>query len=107
MRLKRLAAVALCAATLAFGSLTPARAEGGAGDLRIGNFLDLRSWDPALTDIGFAPPYLSAVYDPLVALEPDGSVVPVLATGWEWSADRLSLTMTLREGGDLSRRHAV
>lgn len=98
MRLRRLAAAALCAATLAFATLSPAHAEGGAGDLRIGNFLDLRSWDPALTDIGFAPPYLSAVYDPLVSLEPDGTVVPVLATGWEWSADGLSLSMTLREG---------
>lgn len=98
MGLKRLVATAVCAATLAFGSLSPAHAEGGAGDLRIGNFLDLRSWDPALTDIGFAPPYLSAVYDPLVSIEPDGTVVPVLATGWTWSDDRLTLTMTLREG---------
>lgn len=76
------------------------RAEGGAGDLRmrIGNFLDVRSWDPALTDVGFTGPYLSAVYDSLVAVEPDGTPVPALATGWEWSDDLMTLTMTLREG---------
>lgn len=67
-------------------------------DLRIGNLLDVTSWDPALADIGFDGPYLSAVYDPLVIIDETGKVLPALATDWQFSEDRLTLTMNLRQG---------
>ncbi|HWG98783.1 MAG TPA: ABC transporter substrate-binding protein [Pilimelia sp.] len=73
---------------------------GGGGatvdELKIGTFLDVTSWDPANADIGFDGPYLSAVYDPLVALDKDSKPVPALATSWEWSPDLRTLTMKLR-----------
>lgn len=89
---------AISAVAMALTVSAPALAQDGPGELKIGNFLDVTSWDPALADIGFDGPYLSAVYDPLIALEPDGSLTPVLATSWEYSDDRTSITMDLRQG---------
>ncbi|MFF2486110.1 ABC transporter substrate-binding protein [Microbacterium sp. NPDC058062] len=42
-------------------------------------------------------PYFQAVYDSLVRMEPDGTLVPMLATDWAFSDDRLTLTMKLRD----------
>jgi ABC-type transport system substrate-binding protein len=38
------------------------------------------------------------VFEPLVELDKDGPLVPGLATGWRWLADR-TLDVTLRQGG--------
>ncbi|GLZ42543.1 ABC transporter substrate-binding protein [Actinokineospora sp. NBRC 105648] len=95
------AAITLAACTSAGGSSPGAGGGTAAGDiseLKAGVFLDVTSWDPAAADIGFDGPYLSAVYDPLVALDKDAKPVPALATSWEWSADRLTLTAELRKG---------
>ncbi|MCD1572973.1 ABC transporter substrate-binding protein [Agromyces mediolanus] len=96
-----IAAVALVAASAL--ALTACSAGGDGGDdaavpseLRIGNFADLTSWDPASADIGFNAPYLSAVYDPLVTIDGAGEPQPGLATDWAFSDDRLTLTMNLR-----------
>lgn len=67
-------------------------------ELKIGTFLDVTSWDPASADIGFDGPYLSAVYDSLVALDKNSKPIPALATSWAWSTDRMTLTMHLRTG---------
>ncbi|RRW49588.1 ABC transporter substrate-binding protein [Pseudomonas luteola] len=40
----------------------------------------------------------TALCDKLVDVAPDLTFVPQLATGWSWSDDNLTLTMTLREG---------
>ncbi|MFI9815630.1 ABC transporter substrate-binding protein [Saccharothrix variisporea] len=96
----------VAAALVAVGALAGCTSAGGGGtaagadtgELKAGVFLDVTSWDPASADIGFDGPYLSAVYDPLVALDKDGKPVPALATKWEWSADRLTLTADLRQG---------
>ncbi|ONI86995.1 hypothetical protein ALI144C_10160 [Actinosynnema sp. ALI-1.44] len=95
-----LVAVAAAAALAGCTSSSGDTGGGGAGadELKAGVFLDVTSWDPANADIGFDGPYLSAVYDPLVALDKDAKPVPALATSWEWSADRLTLTMKLRDG---------
>jgi peptide/nickel transport system substrate-binding protein len=101
---KALAAVSLtAAAALALtactsGSDTPADGDGSAAakPLSIGNFLDITSWDPSLADIGFDGPYLSAVYDPLLAIDADGIPQPALATDWEVSEDYLTITLDLR-----------
>ena len=65
-------------------------------ELKIGNFMDLTSWDTAVADIGFNGPYLSAVYDPLIALDGEGKPVPALATDWTVSEDFLTVTLELR-----------
>lgn len=66
--------------------------------INIDTFLDMTTWDPALADIGFEVVYMSAVYDPLIALDADSNPIPALATEWEWSDDGLTLTMKLRDG---------
>lgn len=64
------------------------------------------SWDPSVADIGFNGPYLSAVYDPLVALNGDGEPVPALATDWNVSADALTVTLNLRDDATFSNGEA-
>ncbi|PPK71280.1 ABC transporter substrate-binding protein [Actinokineospora auranticolor] len=104
-----LVATAVAAATALAGctGATPTTSGGGTGgggtgaqinDLKAGVFLDVTSWDPALADIGFDGPYLSAVYDPLVSLDNAAKPIPALASKWEYSADKLTLTMDLRTG---------
>jgi len=93
MTITKVAAVA--AVTFALSLAGPAGAQSPT-DLNIGNFLDVTSWDPSLADIGFDGPYMSAVYDPLVALDADGKILPALATTWTYSDDLLKLTMDLR-----------
>lgn len=39
-----------------------------------------------------------SLYDPLVRIDPDGTLVPALATAWEIGSDGLTYTFTLREG---------
>lgn len=95
------AVVALVAAAVAgctgSGGAT-ASGAGGTDELKAGVFLDVTSWDPANADIGFDGPYLSAVYDPLVALDKDAKPVPALAASWDWTPDRKTLTLHLRSG---------
>lgn len=74
----------------------PTAAVDSPTDLTIGNFLDVTSWDPALADIGFDGPYLSAVYDSLVVLDADGNPQPSLATDWTVSEDGTTITLDLR-----------
>ncbi|WP_022890795.1 ABC transporter substrate-binding protein [Agromyces italicus] len=107
---KALAAVSLTAvAALALtacssGSESPADGGGdvAAKPLSIGNFLDVTSWDPSLADIGFDGPYLSAIYDPLLAIDGQGEPQPALATDWETSEDFLTITMNLRTDAEFS-----
>lgn len=93
-------AVALTACTGTQGDdSTPASGEDA---LDIGNFLDVTSWDPALADIGFDGPYLSAVYDALIALDENGDPIPSLATGWTVADDDLSIDLDIRTGVEFS-----
>ncbi|MFV0432368.1 MAG: ABC transporter substrate-binding protein [Leucobacter sp.] len=96
---------AIAAVTLALTSCSSGGSDGGGNDggdgataapLNIGNFLDVTSWDPALADIGFDGPYMSAVYDPLVVDNGKGEPEPALATKWEVSDDFKTITMDLR-----------
>lgn len=70
----------------------------GPDDLKIGNFLDVTSWDPSLADIGFDGPYLSAVYDALIALDKNGNPIPSLATKFTVASNRLSVTLDIKQG---------
>ena len=49
-------------------------------------------------DMNFAneSPYGQAVYDTLLKADPDGKVIPSLATEWKYNADKTVLDMTLR-----------
>ena len=98
-----LAAVAAVSLALTSCSAGGSGEGSGGGDeaaavvpLNVGNFLDVTSWDPALADIGFDGPYLSAVYDPLVVDNGKGEPEPALATKWEVSDDFKTITMDLR-----------
>ncbi|WP_125611872.1 ABC transporter substrate-binding protein [Specibacter cremeus] len=108
--MKRASALALVAATaLALSACSGGGGNVGGGNsgagntaLNIGNFADVTSWDPSLADIGFDGPYLSAVYDPLVAVDGDGKPVPALAKDWKVSADFKTVTMDLRTDAKFS-----
>ncbi|WP_231391755.1 ABC transporter substrate-binding protein [Arthrobacter sp. 35W] len=41
-------------------------------------------------------PYYQAVYDTLIRMKPDGSLVPMLATEWTYNSDKTVLTLKLR-----------
>jgi peptide/nickel transport system substrate-binding protein len=72
----------------------PAQAQ----TLRIGLQGDPATLDPAQSAAFVDRVVLAAVCDKLIELDPTLSYVPQLATAWEWGADGLSLTLTLREG---------
>ena len=54
-------------------------------------------WDPVLTVATCDAPMLAAVYDLLVRNEPDGTLIPGLATSWE-APDPETFILNLREG---------
>lgn len=110
-----LALAAVVAASLALTSCSGGTTASPSGDsaaagpdaLNIGNFLDVTSWDPSLADIGFDGPYLSAVYDALIALDADGKPIPALATDWTVADDDLSIDLDIRTDAKFSDGAAV
>ncbi len=66
------------------------------GTLRIATFAGL-FWDPVTSPSGYTITWLGLVYDRLVHNAPDGSLVPGLATSWEYADDGSSVTFHLRE----------
>src|SRR5437660_4867948 len=79
---------------LLLASVTPGTAE----TLRIGMVGDPATLDPAQSTSVTDRVALAAVCDKLIDLDDKLAYVPQLATAWSWSADRLALTMTLRDG---------
>lgn len=82
------------ALALAFGlAATAVQAQ----DLRIGlqDDADVLDPDQARTFVGRI--VFESLCDKLVDITPDLEIIPQLATGWEFSADGLTLTMTLRD----------
>jgi peptide/nickel transport system substrate-binding protein len=73
---------------------TPLQAQ----TLRIGMQGDPATLDPAQSAAFVDRVALAAVCDKLIELDAKLAYVPQLATSWEWGADGLSLTMTLRAG---------
>jgi peptide/nickel transport system substrate-binding protein len=92
MRMKPAAILGILALLVA--SMRPGAAE----TLRIGMLGDPATLDPAQSTSVTDRVALAAVCDKLIELDADLAYVPQLATGWSWSADRLALTMTLRQG---------
>ena len=69
-----------------------------AQDLRIGLQEDPDVLDPDQSRTFVGRIVYAALCDKLVDINPNLEIVPMLATGWEWSADGLQLTMSLRDG---------
>ncbi|MFF2053477.1 ABC transporter substrate-binding protein [Leifsonia sp. NPDC058194] len=96
-RWKRLAAVAAVVGLALTGCTATSGGSGGSSST-----LTLGVLVPATTfsaqDINWAneSPYGQAVYDGLVRADPDGTVVPWLATKWSYDDAKTKLTMTLR-----------
>lgn len=72
-------------------------ADGTAPLLKIGQFVEPASFDPAQAQEGNYIPYYQPVYDTLIKREPDGSLTPFLATEWAYNDDNTELTLTLRD----------
>jgi peptide/nickel transport system substrate-binding protein len=69
-----------------------------AQTLRIGLQADPITLDPAQSTAFWERVVMAAICDKLVELDPSLNYVPQLALSWEWSADKLSLTLKLRAG---------
>ncbi len=101
----RVAAVTLVtAAALALAACSTGAPGTGAtggtavkgGTLTIGAVADVKSFDPAQAHIGHYLQYYQPVYDSLLRREPDGTLVPMLATKWAYDTAKTVLTLTLR-----------
>jgi peptide/nickel transport system substrate-binding protein len=102
LALTGLALAAGCSSASPSGSATTgsgSSAAAPAGTLTIGSSVAPPSIDPTSNPAAAIDEVLDYnVYQHLVQLAPNGSIVPVLATGYAWSADRKTITFTIRQG---------
>ena len=84
--------VLLTAATVAAATLA------GAQTLRFGLAEDPDILDPTLARTFVGRIVFAALCDKLFDIDEKLDIVPQLATGFEWSADRKALTIKLRKG---------
>ncbi|MFC5931195.1 ABC transporter substrate-binding protein [Cryobacterium melibiosiphilum] len=92
--------VAALALTACSATTTPASSAGAGttgGTLTLGSLVDVKSFDPAQAHIGHDVQYFQPVYDSLLRREADGTLVPMLATEWEYTEDNTVLTLSLRD----------
>jgi peptide/nickel transport system substrate-binding protein len=69
------------------------------GSIRFGYTLSpSQGLDPHKTSLSQDTVWLAPIYDPLIIEMPDASLVPGLATEWEFVDDNLGLQLSLREG---------
>jgi peptide/nickel transport system substrate-binding protein len=90
MQLKRTLAFAMAFGLCASGAF--------AQNLRIGLQEDPDVLDPDQSRTFVGRIVYASLCDKLVEITPGLEIVPMLATGWNWSDDGLTLTMTLRSG---------
>jgi peptide/nickel transport system substrate-binding protein len=81
-------------AVLACGLAAPVH----AATLRVGIQDDPDALDPATSGTYTGRFVFAALCDKLVDIAPDLSIVPQLATSWDWAPDRKSITFHLRQG---------
>jgi peptide/nickel transport system substrate-binding protein len=67
-------------------------------NLRIGLADDPDALDPHLNRSFVGTSVLISLCDRLLAMDKDYNFLPRLATEWSWSADNMTLNMTLRRG---------
>ncbi len=95
-----LAAAALIITGCAGGgsSSSPETTSATADKLTLAAALDSGSWEPAVLQNGNQAQYWNAVYDTLLHMEPDTTIVGGMAETFEYNDDRTVLTLGLREG---------
>jgi ABC-type transport system substrate-binding protein len=74
------------------------RAPERGGTLRLANYGDVRSLDPAVAFDPVALPFLQLLFTPLVDYDRQGRIVPLLAKKLDVSEDGRAHTFELREG---------
>jgi peptide/nickel transport system substrate-binding protein len=80
-------------------SFATAQAPRTGGELTIGiRFEDFGTLDPHVTNLSQAAYVFNHIFEKLVYLDTDGSLLPGLATAWEHSDGYRVWTLTLREG---------
>ena len=77
-------------------STTTAGSSTGGGTLTLGLLTQATTFSAADMNWANESPYGQAVYDGLVRANPDGTIVPWLATKWSYDSTKTALTMTLR-----------
>jgi peptide/nickel transport system substrate-binding protein len=87
--------IAAIAVAVTFGFATENALAQGAGTFKYAEQVKLITMDPQKQS-GSGVPYLRPVYESLFELSPDGTPVPLLATGYR--IDGLKVTITLRRG---------
>jgi peptide/nickel transport system substrate-binding protein len=86
-----------CASSGTSSEPSSSAAAATGGTLTIGTLADVKSFDPTQAHIGHYVQYYQPVYDSLLRREADGTLVPMLATEWEYNDDNTVLTLTLRD----------
>ena len=81
-----------------FTSTLPGVAQEGDNVLVMARAIDATGLDPHTQTAHKSLALLAMIYEPLVRTDHELNIAPALATGWEFSEDGLTLTMTLREG---------
>ena len=96
MTFKRLAFTFTFTFTLAIATAlaTPAF----AANLKIGIGEDPDALDPDQSRTFVGEVVFASMCDKLVNIKPDLTIIPQLATSWNWSADATTLTLELRKG---------
>src|SRR4051794_20497735 len=82
----------------AFSMIAMALVSAQAATLRVGIQDDPDALDPATSGTYTGRFVFAAMCDKLVDIAPDLSIVPQLATSWEWAPDRKSIIFHLRQG---------
>lgn len=88
---------ALAAIGLVASLILSVSAASGQSTLRIGTDVDLITLEPAALTGGGQVQYWSAVYDTLLYILPDGTVMPNVASEFTYNDDKTVLTLTLRD----------
>ncbi|MBN9733799.1 ABC transporter substrate-binding protein [Pseudonocardia sp. P1] len=97
--------VGMLAAAGCAGIGTPASP---AGVLNIGQVQDVATWDTGQGHNGHRLVAFQTAYDTLIRREPDGTLVPMLATAWGYTDDtQTTLALTIREGVTFSDGEAL
>lgn len=91
-----IAAVAL-GLTACGGGGAAAPQDQSSQTLTLGALLAPKTFAANQSEFANLSPFYQAVYDTLIRMKPDGSLVPMLAKDWKYNADKTVLTLTLRD----------
>ncbi|MEJ1154591.1 MULTISPECIES: ABC transporter substrate-binding protein [Microbacterium] len=73
-----------------------------ADSITIATVLEVSSFDPAQAHFAHHRQFFQPEYDSLLRQEPDGTIVPMLATDWSYNDDSTELTLTIRDDVDFT-----